>query len=98
MTLPVKMTSAFDVQKYWRNRNSKSQITSIKWFDKLTTLSQVKGQITTTKIQKSKPVLIIWYWNLRFVCNLVLGNWGPARRVACPKDQFDILQCSITPA
>ena len=22
-----------------------------------------------------KPVLVIWYWNLRFVCNLVLGVW-----------------------
>jgi hypothetical protein len=26
-----------------------------------------------TKIQNSKPVLVIEYWNLRFVCNLVLG-------------------------
>jgi hypothetical protein len=24
----------------------------------------------------------------------VLGNRGPARRVGCPKDQFDIVQCS----
>jgi hypothetical protein len=30
-------------------------------------------------------------------CDVVLGNRGPARRVGCPKDQFDILQCSITP-
>jgi len=77
---------------YWSagvSRNSKSQITNIKWFDKLTTLSQVEGQITMTKIvraslglptlragpqfQNSKPVLVIEYWNLRFVCNLVLG-------------------------
>jgi hypothetical protein len=28
-----------------------------------------------TKIQNSKPVLVIEYWNLRFVCNLVLGAW-----------------------
>ena len=28
-----------------------------------------------TKIQNSKPVSVIWYWNLRFVCNLVLGVW-----------------------
>jgi len=28
-----------------------------------------------TKIQISKIVLVIWYWNLRFVCNLVLGVW-----------------------
>jgi hypothetical protein len=20
-------------------------------------------------------VLVIWYWNLRFICALVLGNW-----------------------
>ena len=28
-----------------------------------------------TEIQNSKPVLVIWYWNLKFVCNLVLGVW-----------------------
>jgi len=28
-----------------------------------------------TKIQNSKLVLVIEYWNLRFVCNLVLGVW-----------------------
>jgi hypothetical protein len=28
-----------------------------------------------TKIQNSKPVLVIEYWNLRFICNLVLGIW-----------------------
>ena len=60
-----------------------------------------------TKIQNSKPqhhlkewnskyVWVIGYWNLRFICNLVLGNRGPARRVGCPKDQFDILQCPTT--
>jgi len=32
-------------------KNSKSQIANIKWFDKLTTLSQVEGQITMSKIQ-----------------------------------------------
>jgi len=32
-------------------------------------------QITMTKIQNFKPVLVIEYWNLRFVCNLVLGVW-----------------------
>jgi len=26
-------------------------------------------------IQNSKPVLVILYWNLRFVCNLMLGVW-----------------------
>jgi hypothetical protein len=43
-----------------RNRNSKSQISNIK-------------QITITEIPNSKPVLVIEYWDLRFVCNLVLG-------------------------
>jgi phospholipid transport system substrate-binding protein len=28
-----------------------------------------------TEIQHSKPVSVIWYWNLRFACNLVLGVW-----------------------
>ena len=28
-----------------------------------------------TEIQNFKSVLVIEYWNLRFVCNLVLGAW-----------------------
>ncbi len=48
------------VIKHCRNRNSKLQISNIK-------------QITMTKIQNSKPVLVIEYWNLGFHCNLVLG-------------------------
>ena len=44
------------------NRNSKSQITNIK-------------QTTMTKIRNSKHALVIEYWNLRFVCYLVLGVW-----------------------
>jgi hypothetical protein len=32
-------------------------------------------QITMTKIQNPKRVLVIEYWNLRFICNLVLGIW-----------------------
>jgi hypothetical protein len=28
-----------------------------------------------TEIRNSKPVLVIGYWNLRFVCHLVLGIW-----------------------
>ena len=28
-----------------------------------------------TKIPNSKPVLVIEYWNFRFVCNLVLEVW-----------------------
>jgi len=27
------------------------------------------------RFQNSKPVLVIQYWNLRFVCNLVLEIW-----------------------
>ena len=48
--------------EYWSNENTKSQITNIK-------------QITNNNDQNSKPVLVIEYWNLRFVCNLVLGVW-----------------------
>jgi hypothetical protein len=51
-----------DCELFWITRvtkNSKSQIANIKWFDKLTTLSLVEGQITMTKIQNSKPVLVI---------------------------------------
>ena len=43
--------------------NNKIQITKIKWFDKLTTLSKVEGQITMTEIQNPK-LLVIGYWNL----------------------------------
>jgi hypothetical protein len=32
-------------------------------------------QITMTKIPNSNPVLVIEYWNLRLICNLVLGIW-----------------------
>jgi hypothetical protein len=50
-----------------------------------------------TKIQNSKPqhhlkewnskyVWVIGYWNLRFICNLVLGIWD-----------FSILSSSNTP-
>jgi hypothetical protein len=34
---------------------SKSEIPNSKWFDKLTTLSRVEGQIPMTEIQKFKP-------------------------------------------
>jgi len=37
-------------------KNSKSQISNNKWFDKLTTLSQVEGQITMIEIPNHKPV------------------------------------------
>jgi hypothetical protein len=39
----------------------KFQLANNKWFDKLTTLSQVEGQITITKIQNDKPVWAIGY-------------------------------------
>jgi hypothetical protein len=48
-------------------RNSKKQITNIKWFDRLTvlskvegltTLSQVEGQIPVTHVQNDKPLVI----------------------------------------
>ena len=29
-----------------------------------------------TEIQNPKLVLVIWYWDLGFVCNLVLGFWN----------------------
>jgi hypothetical protein len=45
-------------------KNSKSQITNIKWFDKLTTLSLVEGQITMTKIRNSKLVLCFGHLKL----------------------------------
>ena len=35
------------------------KITNNKWFDKLTTLSQVEGQITMTETPYSKSVLVI---------------------------------------
>jgi hypothetical protein len=36
--------------------NNKTQIPNTKWFDKLTTLSQVEGQITITEIQNPKQL------------------------------------------
>jgi len=39
----------------------KFQIANNKWFDKLTTLRQVEGPITMTKIQNVKPILVIVY-------------------------------------
>ncbi|MBW1942076.1 MAG: hypothetical protein JRJ51_04490 [Deltaproteobacteria bacterium] len=60
-----------------KDKNDKCQNPNIKWFDKLTTLSQVEGQIPMTKIQNSKllnvpkanplQVLVIGIWILRFI-------------------------------
>jgi hypothetical protein len=33
-----------------------------------------------TEIQNSKHVLVIEYWYLRFICNLMLGIWNLLRR------------------
>ena len=83
--LSVKIASRFGVLEYWGNRNSKLQNPNNK-------------QITMTKIQNSKPqhhpnkrnskyVWVIKYWNLRFICNLVLEIW-----------YFTLLRRSNTPA
>jgi hypothetical protein len=61
--------------------NSKLQISNNKWFDKLTTLSKVEGQITITEIQNFKLVWVIKYWNLEFICDLVLGVWDFSIRI-----------------
>ncbi len=53
--------------------------------ERLSKLSLVEGQITMTKIPISKrskydiPNILVWvigYWNLGFICNLVLGIWN----------------------
>jgi hypothetical protein len=33
-----------------------------------------------TEIQNSKHVLVIEYWNLKFICRLVLGIWNLLHR------------------
>jgi hypothetical protein len=62
--------------------NSKSQSTNYKWFDKLTTLSRVEGQITMTRIKNltclDHSILVfgisleIGVWSLRFLDNSIL--------------------------
>ena len=59
MVLPVKIASAFGVLDY-----QKLQITNIKWFDKLTTLSQVEGQITMTNPSPADQTCFV-FWSLR---------------------------------
>jgi len=34
-----------------------------------------------SQFQNSKYVWVIEYWNLRFICNLVLGIWGFVMRI-----------------
>jgi hypothetical protein len=56
-------------------RNSKSQITNIKQITMTKIVRASLGLPTLRagpKFQNSKPVLVIEYWNLKFVCNLVL--------------------------
>ena len=45
-------------------KNFKPQMPNIKWFDKLTTLSKVGGQITMTEIQNPKQLGFDLNWNL----------------------------------
>jgi hypothetical protein len=61
-------------------KNHKYQITNTKWFDKLTTLSQVEGQITMTEIQNSKQL------TFDLICNLapVICYFSPSRRPVHP--------------
>jgi hypothetical protein len=56
------------------------KITNTKWFDKLTTLSQVEGQITMTEIQNSKQL------TFDLICNLapVICYFSPSRRPVHP--------------
>jgi hypothetical protein len=59
-------------------KNSKSQISNIKPITMIKIVSASLGLPTLRvgpQFQNSKPVLVIEYWNLRFVCNLVLGVW-----------------------
>ena len=60
------------------NKNSKSQISNIKQIT-MTKIVRASLGLPTLRagpqFQNSKPVLVIEYWNLRFVCNLVLGVW-----------------------
>ena len=37
-----------------------------------------------SQFQNSKYVWVIEYWNLRFICNLVLGIWGFVMRIEKP--------------
>jgi ArsR family metal-binding transcriptional regulator len=59
----MKVRAGFGLFTRPSNLNNKFQITNIKRFDRLTTLSQVEGQITMTEIQNPK-LLVIGYWNL----------------------------------
>ena len=61
----VSMYPGPGVLEYWSSgvpEEQKIQITNPKYQ-------------TNNNNQNSKPVLVIKYWNLRFVCYLVLGFW-----------------------
>jgi len=36
---------------------------------------KIQNMYMISKNKHSKPVWVIGYWNLRFVCNFVLGYW-----------------------
>ena len=57
--------------------NHKHQITNPKWFDKLTTLSKVEGQISMTEIQISKQTKRLPYnrYGIDMFWSLELGIW-----------------------
>jgi len=44
------------------HENNKHQKPNFKWFDKLTTLSQVEGQIPINQIQNSKQMILSPPW------------------------------------
>ena len=47
-----------------------------------------------TKIRNSKLVLVIEYWNLKFVCDLVLGAWD---FISSPYSISPVLSCLVHP-
>ena len=58
--------------------NNKSQVPNKSQWPKLSALrldSPPCGRVPSFKILNLFFVLVIEYWNLRFVCNLVLGVW-----------------------
>jgi hypothetical protein len=59
-------------------QNYKSQISNNKQIT-MTEIVRASLGLPTLRagpqFQNSKPVLVIGYWNLEFICNLVLGAW-----------------------
>jgi hypothetical protein len=72
MALPVKIARCFGVLE-----EKKFQITNIKQITMTKIVRAALGLPTLREgpqFQNSKPVLVIEYCNLKFVCNLVLGS------------------------